>query len=77
LGLGLALTTINFGNHRMNTNRKSPPLERANLNLEDKCATRHWIKKWGVTRSEMQRAIDKVGPALHAVAKELGKPLDL
>jgi hypothetical protein len=61
----------------MNTNRKSPPLERANLNLEDKAATRHWIKKWGVTRTEMQRAIDKVGPTVHAVAKELGRPLDL
>lgn len=77
--LGPGLMAINFGNdrHRMNTSRKAPPLERANLNLDDKSATRHWIKKWGVTRSEMQRAIDKVGPALHAVAKELGKQFDL
>jgi hypothetical protein len=56
----------------MNKNRKSPPLNRRNLNLDDPAAARHWIKKWRVSRSELQRAIDRVGPTVHAVAKELG-----
>ena len=60
----------------MNQNRRSPPLDRANLNLDDVAAARHWIKKWGVTRSQLQRAIDKVGPTVHAVAKELGVTCD-
>jgi hypothetical protein len=59
------------------SNRKSSPLDRANLNLADRAATRHWSKTWGVSKSEMQRAIDKVGPTVHAVAKELGVAHDL
>jgi hypothetical protein len=59
------------------SNRKSPPLDRANLNLADRAATRHWSKTLGVSASEMQRAIDKVGPTVHAVAKELGVAHDL
>jgi hypothetical protein len=61
----------------MSKNRRAPPLARGNLNLEDKAATRHWSKAWGVSKREMQRAIDKVGPAVHAVAKELGVAHDL
>jgi Protein of unknown function (DUF3606) len=58
-------------------NRKSPPLDRANLNLADRAVSRHWSRAWGVSTSEMQRAIDKVGPRVHAVAKELGVSHDL
>ena len=54
----------------MSSNRRAPPLDRANLNLADRAATRHWSKTWGVSKREMQRAIDKVGPTVHAVAKE-------
>jgi hypothetical protein len=61
----------------MSNNRRSPPLERANLNLDNRAATRHWSKTWGVSKREMQRAIDKVGPTVHAVAKELGVAHDL
>ena len=55
----------------------SAALDRANLNLEDRAATRHWSRTWGVSKREMQRAIDKVGPTVHAVAKELGVAHDL
>ncbi len=65
---------IHGGGSIMNKNRRSPPLDRGNLNLDDPAATRHWTKKWRVTRSELQRAIDKVGPTVRAVAKELGVP---
>jgi hypothetical protein len=61
----------------MSNKRRSPPLDRANLNLEDRAATRHWSRTWGVSKREMQRAIDKVGPTVHAVAKELGVAHDL
>ncbi len=57
----------------MKISNNKPPLDRASLNLEDKSATRRWTKEWGVTKTDLQRAIDKVGPAIHAVAKELGK----
>jgi hypothetical protein len=61
----------------MSKNRRSQPLDRANLNLADRAATRHWSRTWGVSKREMQRAIEKVGPAIHAVAKELGVAHDL
>jgi hypothetical protein len=57
----------------MKLSNNKPPLNRASLNLEDKSATRHWTREWGVTKRDLQRAIDKVGPAIHAIAKELGK----
>jgi Protein of unknown function (DUF3606) len=60
---------LRFG---MSKNRRSPPLNRASLNLEDRAATRHWSKTWGVSKRDMQRAVEKVGPTVHAVAKELG-----
>jgi Protein of unknown function (DUF3606) len=57
----------------MKISNKKPPPNRGTLNLENKSEARHWTKEWGVTRCDLQAAIDKVGPAVHAVAKELGK----
>jgi hypothetical protein len=57
----------------MKLSNNKTPLDRASLNLDDESATKHWTKEWGVTKTDLQRAIDKVGPAIHAVAKELGK----
>jgi hypothetical protein len=52
--------------------RKQTPLTRGTLNLDDKFAVKHWTTQWGVTLEELQ-AIDKVGPSIHAIAKELGQ----
>jgi hypothetical protein len=57
----------------MKISNKKPPPNRGTLNLENKSEARHWTKEWGVTRGDLQAAIDKVGPSVHAVAKELGK----
>jgi len=48
-----------------------PSLDRANIDIRNKWEVRHWTKEWDVTQSELQRVIDKVGPAVHAIAKEL------
>jgi Protein of unknown function (DUF3606) len=48
-----------------------PSLDRANIDIRNKWEVRHWTKEWDVTKIELQRAIDKVGPAVHAIAKEL------
>ena len=48
-----------------------PSLDRANVDIRNKWEVRHWTKEWDVTKSELKRAIDKVGPAVHATAKEL------
>jgi Protein of unknown function (DUF3606) len=53
--------------------KKQAPLTRGTLNFADKFAVKHWIAQWGVTVEELQRAADKVGPSIPAIAKELGK----
>ena len=53
--------------------RKQASLTRGTLNLDDKFAVKHWTTHWGVSVVELQQAIDKVGPSIHAIAKELGQ----
>src|ERR1700722_14668328 len=62
------------------TQMKIPPqtsLNRGSLNLDDKFEVKHWTTQWGVTVEDLRRAMDKVGPSVHAIAKELGKSDDL
>jgi hypothetical protein len=47
------------------------PLNRGSLNLEDKFEVKHWTSRWNVTIEDLRRAMDKVGPSIHAIAKEL------
>jgi Protein of unknown function (DUF3606) len=53
--------------------RKQTPLSRGILNLDEDFQVKHWTAQWGVTKEQLQRAIEKVGPSIHAIAKELGK----
>ena len=55
----------------MKISSTQPSLNRANIDIRNKWEVRHWTKEWDVTKSELQRAIDKVGPTVHAIAKEL------
>ena len=57
--------------------RTQTPLSRSTLNLDDKFAVKHWTTQWGVTIEELQQAIEKVGPSIHAIAKELGQSEEL
>jgi uncharacterized protein YukE len=52
------------------------PLNRGSLNLDDKFEVKHWTTQWSVTVEDLRRAMDKVGPSIHAIAKELGKSDD-
>jgi uncharacterized protein DUF3606 len=55
----------------MKISSTQPSLDRANIDIRNKWEVRHWTKEWDVTKSELKRAIDKVGPTVHAIAKEL------
>ena len=46
---------------------------RNQIAMDDAAAVRRWIKHLGVTREELQRAVDKVGNSAATVRKELGK----
>lgn len=46
--------------------------DRSRIDLNDACQMRHWTRKFGVDKEELLRAVQKVGPIIRAVAKELG-----
>jgi hypothetical protein len=54
---------------------KAPPL-RNHIAMNEEIEVKYWTKHLGVTREELQRAVDKVGNSAGAVRKELGKAAD-
>jgi Protein of unknown function (DUF3606) len=51
---------------------KMPPL-RNHIAMTEELEVKCWTKHLGVSREELQRAVDKVGNSAAAVRKELGK----
>jgi Protein of unknown function (DUF3606) len=52
------------------TKRNQP--DRSKINMHEDYEVKHWTKALGVTREELQKAVDKVGNSAAAVRKELG-----
>ncbi len=52
------------------TSRGKP--DRSRIDMNDIYEVRHWTKTFRVTKEQLQRVIDKVGPGVKAVAKEAG-----
>jgi hypothetical protein len=46
--------------------------DRSLINMSEEHELKYWTKHLGVTREELQRAVEKVGNAAAAVRKELG-----
>jgi hypothetical protein len=46
----------------------------ARINLGEEYEIRYWTRKWGVSKERLQEVIDKVGPSIRAVARELNQP---
>jgi hypothetical protein len=53
--------------------RKKTTPDRSKISMSEEHEVRYWTKHLGVTREELQEAVDKVGNAAAAVRKELGK----
>lgn len=51
------------------SNRGTPDRQRINMNQEHE--VRYWTEKLGVTREELQKAVDAAGSTASAVEKEL------
>ena len=45
--------------------------DRARINMGDGDEVRYWTQKWGVSKERLEQAVDKVGPFVKAVAREL------
>lgn len=46
--------------------------DRSKINMHEDFEVKYWTKELGVSKEELQRAVDKVGNAAAAVRKELG-----
>jgi hypothetical protein len=52
--------------------KKAKP-ERSKIAISDEHEVKYWTKHLGVSKDELQRAVDKVGHSVIAVKKQLGK----
>ena len=47
--------------------------DRSRINMHEKHEVRYWTEALGVTREELQRAVDQVGVSASAVREHLGR----
>jgi hypothetical protein len=47
------------------------PQDRARINLNESWEIAYWTKELGVTKEELEKAVQKAGPAVSAVRQEL------
>lgn len=55
-----------------NTVNRGQP-DRSKINMSEDYEVQYWTKHLGVSRDELQRAVDKVGNGAAAIRKQLGK----
>lgn len=53
-------------------NKKVQP-NRSKIAMSEEHEVKYWMKHLGVSKEELQRAVDKVGNSAAAVKKQLGK----
>jgi Protein of unknown function (DUF3606) len=53
--------------------KKKGVADRSKINMHEDYKVKHWTKKLGVSREQLQKAVDKVGNSAAAVRKELGR----
>jgi hypothetical protein len=58
-----------------NLTKRGQP-DRSKIHMHEAHEVKYWTRALGVTREELQKAIDKVGNSAATVRKELGKEAD-
>lgn len=54
---------------------KRRPQDASKINMHENYEVDYWTSKWGVTRAQLQAAVDAVGVGAAKVAAHLGKSL--
>lgn len=49
------------------------PADASRINMGEDYEVQYWTKRFGVSREELQNAVDRAGVSADAVARELGK----
>jgi hypothetical protein len=52
------------------TNMRGPQ-DRSRINMQQEHEVRYWAEKFGVTKEQLQQAVDQAGPTVDAVEKRL------
>jgi hypothetical protein len=47
--------------------------DRSRVNVHEDHEVRYWTEKWGVTKDQLTKAVERAGVSAQAVARELGK----
>lgn len=55
----------------MDSLKKKGTQDRSKINMHEEFELKYWTRALGVTRDELQKAVDKVGNGAAAVRKEL------
>ncbi len=53
--------------------KKKGVADRSKINMDEDYEVKFWAKELGVSKDELQRAVDKVGNSAATVRKELGR----
>jgi Protein of unknown function (DUF3606) len=53
--------------------KKEQP-DRSKINMHQPDEVKYWLRALGISREDLQKAVDKVGNSAAAVRKELGIP---
>jgi hypothetical protein len=53
--------------------KKKGTADRSKINMHEDYEVKHWTKQLGVSKEELQKAVDKVGNSAAVVRKELGR----
>jgi hypothetical protein len=56
----------------MDSLTKKEQRDRSKIHMHEAWEVKCWIKELGVSREQLQKAVDKVGNSIAAVRKELG-----
>jgi len=51
---------------------KKGPADRSRINMQEAWEVGYWTKELGVSKTELEKAVNKVGNSTAAVRKELG-----
>ncbi|MCA1246517.1 DUF3606 domain-containing protein [Massilia oculi] len=51
--------------------KNNGPQDRARINVHEDWEVRHWTEALGVTKEELERAVQQVGPSAEAVRAHL------
>jgi hypothetical protein len=53
--------------------KNSGQQDRNRINVNEEWEVRHWTEALGVSREELERAVQQVGPSVDAVRQHLGR----